>query len=391
MESRRRRLWFSPSDLSEYLGCATPRISRSRTRASESVRATPTAKLIFPKGNEHEAAYLERLRGGRRASSRSARAGRLRGGRRAHGEADARRRRRRSTRASSWSGLARPRRLRRAGRGAPGARWSYEAVDTKLARAERLPSHVLQLCFYSDGIERMQGARPSSCTSSSAPAGASRSACASSTRTTAARAPFEAPSTRRPATAFPCEHCQFCDFQPECEDGVARRGPPRASRRHPPRPDRRCSTAPACATLAELADARAGPDRVRRPAAGDARGGCPAGTAPARQNGHAPPVRAPRARGRRGFARLPGRRRRRDVRPRGRSVLDARARADVPVRPALARRRRLELPGVLGAHADEERARLSSTSIDLDHERLAMLRTCTSSTTAPAEPSALSA
>ena len=32
-------------------------------------------------------------------------------------------------------------------------------MDTKLARLEK-PSHILQLCFYSEGIERIQAARP---------------------------------------------------------------------------------------------------------------------------------------------------------------------------------------------------------------------------------------
>src|SRR5262249_34106213 len=36
---------------------------------------------------------------------------------------------------------------------------SYEPVDTKLARAAR-PEHVLQLCFYAEQIERIQGKLP---------------------------------------------------------------------------------------------------------------------------------------------------------------------------------------------------------------------------------------
>ena len=54
--------------------------------------------------------------------------------------------------------LARPRRLPDAAsssRSKLGA-WSYEALDAKLARAEK-PTYVLQLCFYSDGIAGVQG------------------------------------------------------------------------------------------------------------------------------------------------------------------------------------------------------------------------------------------
>ena len=35
----------------------------------------------------------------------------------------------------------------------------YEAVDTKLARHAK-PYHVLQLCFYSEQVARLQGAEP---------------------------------------------------------------------------------------------------------------------------------------------------------------------------------------------------------------------------------------
>ena len=57
--------------------------------------------------------------------------------------------------------MARPRRLpaedRREHRSS--APWGYEALDAKLARAEK-PTYVLQLCFYSDGIAGVQGRRP---------------------------------------------------------------------------------------------------------------------------------------------------------------------------------------------------------------------------------------
>ena len=38
--------------------------------------------------------------------------------------------------------------------------WGYEAVDTKLSRAQALPHHVLQLSVYSQAIERSQGVAP---------------------------------------------------------------------------------------------------------------------------------------------------------------------------------------------------------------------------------------
>lgn len=38
--------------------------------------------------------------------------------------------------------------------------FSYEPVDAKLARAAAKPGHVLQLCFYADALEAVQGVRP---------------------------------------------------------------------------------------------------------------------------------------------------------------------------------------------------------------------------------------
>lgn len=38
--------------------------------------------------------------------------------------------------------------------------WSYEPVDTKLARREALPHHALQLAYYAEAIEQVQGVLP---------------------------------------------------------------------------------------------------------------------------------------------------------------------------------------------------------------------------------------
>ncbi|HLH66960.1 MAG TPA: hypothetical protein VKV27_14780 [Solirubrobacteraceae bacterium] len=37
--------------------------------------------------------------------------------------------------------------------------WSYEVIDTKLARTAK-PYHVLQLCAYCEQLERLQGCTP---------------------------------------------------------------------------------------------------------------------------------------------------------------------------------------------------------------------------------------
>ena len=74
---------------------------------------------------------------------------------------DARRRRRRLPgRASSgdgWRGLADF--LLRVDTPSELGAWSYEALDTKLARHAK-PAYILQLCFYSEQLARIQGLRP---------------------------------------------------------------------------------------------------------------------------------------------------------------------------------------------------------------------------------------
>ena len=65
MESRNGELRFSPSDLTEYLGCAhASALSRAAARGerSKAFVGSAYAELIFAKGDQHEAAYLARLR-----------------------------------------------------------------------------------------------------------------------------------------------------------------------------------------------------------------------------------------------------------------------------------------------------------------------------------------
>lgn len=96
--------------------------------------------------------------------------------------------------------------------------WGYEAVDTKLARNDALPSHALQLCFYSSGIEAVQGVAPRL---AHIELGSGRRETIRLREIAAyyrqARASFEAAiEVDAPTEPFPCEHCQFCQFQREC-------------------------------------------------------------------------------------------------------------------------------------------------------------------------------
>src|SRR5262249_1017674 len=119
-------------------------------------------ELLAQKGEEHEAAYLARLRseGGQVVDVRPANPWDFEAGARAVGAAmrggaeviyEA------ALGHDDWRGRADF--LERVERPTALGAWGYEAVDAKLARAEK-PTYVLQLCFYSEAIEAIQGVAP---------------------------------------------------------------------------------------------------------------------------------------------------------------------------------------------------------------------------------------
>src|SRR5262249_45805900 len=152
------RLTLSPSDLSGFLACEHLTALELLGTPKPELR-DPQVELLFAKGLEHERAYLDSLReSGLRvveiaaedeegridwdaavaATERAVRDGvdvvyqaALRDGR--------------------WRGLADFLERRPDG--------TYEAVDTKLARRAK-PSYILQLCFYSEQLARIQGRAP---------------------------------------------------------------------------------------------------------------------------------------------------------------------------------------------------------------------------------------
>jgi predicted RecB family nuclease len=153
------RLTFSPSDLTGYLAC--PHLTQLERRVALGRLAAPLvenpeAQLVKRKGEEHERAYLDRLRDkgltvteisfdpdndwerAARETEDAVRAGTdvIYQGVFADG---------------GWRGIADF--LERLPDG------TYEAVDTKLARHAK-PAHVLQLCFYSEQLARIQSSAP---------------------------------------------------------------------------------------------------------------------------------------------------------------------------------------------------------------------------------------
>ncbi|MGH3040517.1 MAG: TM0106 family RecB-like putative nuclease [Gaiellaceae bacterium] len=156
MQLRDGRLSFSPSDLTGYLAC--PHLTQLERRVAlgrlaEPQAENPEAELVRRKGEEHERAYLDRLRAdGRTVTEISLEPD--------HDWERAARETEEAIRAGTdvvyqgvfaaggWRGIA-DFLERQDDR-------TYEAVDTKLARHTK-PAHVLQLCFYSEQLARIQG------------------------------------------------------------------------------------------------------------------------------------------------------------------------------------------------------------------------------------------
>ena len=180
-------------------------------------------ELVFRKGREHEAAYLERLKGeGRSVAEVSL-----------EPDLDWDRAVRETVAAmrsgvdvvyqavlvgDGWRGVADF--LMRVDSPSGLGSWSYEALDTKLARHAK-PSYILQLCFYSERVAAIQGARPALLyvllgnleQESFRPEefGAYyRRVC---------RRLEEFVADPPPTVAWPCDQCGICAFKPLCDEG----------------------------------------------------------------------------------------------------------------------------------------------------------------------------
>jgi predicted RecB family nuclease len=223
MQSANGQLRYSPSDLTEYLACAhAAALSRAVARGErpKAYVASEYANLIFQKGDQHEAAYLARLHkagrnvrevgfSGNWATASARTADLMRAGAEVIYQG--------AFVVGTWRGLADF--VERIDTPSDLGDWSYEVVDTKLARARAAPSHVLQLCFYSEGVERIQGTAPV----------LAHLELGSGLRETIrlrevapyfrrARASFEAAAqSAQPTSPYPCEHCGFCEYRRECD------------------------------------------------------------------------------------------------------------------------------------------------------------------------------
>jgi predicted RecB family nuclease len=212
--------YLSPSALSRYLGCAHATTLATALRgSSETFRVSAYEQLIRDKGDAHEQDYLADLR--RRAvvttipreGSYREMAARTRGAMEAGAEAIFQA----TLVRGRWRGHA-DFLERVAGKTALGS-YGYQAVDTKLARNEARPSHVLQLCFYSACIEQIQGVPPA----------LMHLQLGSGRRESLRPRDFDAYFARAQrslerfvddppqTTPYPCAACTQCDFRARCE------------------------------------------------------------------------------------------------------------------------------------------------------------------------------
>src|SRR5262245_1039995 len=165
MQALNGRLVLSPSDLNDHVEC--PHLTTLALEVARGARRRPFVpdehgELLRRKGDEHERAYLEKLRAEGReivnvvgddkwdfdASARATLEA-MRAGAPIIYQATFVR--------DQWRGRADF--LERVERPTKLGAWGYEALDAKLARAEK-PVYVLQLCFYSEAIAEIQGVEP---------------------------------------------------------------------------------------------------------------------------------------------------------------------------------------------------------------------------------------
>jgi predicted RecB family nuclease len=201
---------FSPSDLNAFLACphlTTLQLRVARRELEKPFRINLHADLIRRKGDDHERRYLEELleQGNTIAEPQTA-----------DDTEEAIRRGEDDViyqaqfEHEDWRGIADF--LERLPDG------SYEVVDTKLARHAR-PEHVLQLCFYTEQLARIQGRLPKlmHVVTGVGERETFRPEDYGAYYRRLRRRFVQAIENQTPTYPYPVEHCSLCDFLELCE------------------------------------------------------------------------------------------------------------------------------------------------------------------------------
>src|SRR5579862_1795843 len=168
MQSIGDRFVYSASDLNDFLECAHLTELQRFVALGTLERPEPdeAVRLLARKGDEHEARHLERLRalhGDRLAVIPASAGASLEAWETAQAQTLAAMERgaRIIYQAAFFDGtfVGRADFLRRVERPSQRWAWSYEAIDTKLALHPK-PYYLVQLCNYSEHLERLQGTMP---------------------------------------------------------------------------------------------------------------------------------------------------------------------------------------------------------------------------------------
>jgi len=210
MKVQESRLSLSPSDLNAFLAC--PHLTALQLRVAHGELQKPYrinlhADLIRRKGEEHEQRYLEQLRDQGKRMSEPATAAETEEAIRT-AEADVIYQARFEH--DGWRGIADF--IERLPDG------SYEVVDTKLARHAR-PEHVLQLCFYTEQLARIQGHMPDRMhvVTGIGERETFRPEDYGAYYRRLRQRFVEAIENQMPTYPYPVEHCGLCDFLELCE------------------------------------------------------------------------------------------------------------------------------------------------------------------------------